>query len=68
MKKSWEKKLEEAGYITRRPEILALQGLLRKRNGSARVMLVQGEPGAGKTAFAEAVAKRSQSPRNRVIP
>ena len=62
MKKSWEKKLEEAGYITRRPEILALQGLLRKRNGSARVMLVQGEPGAGKTAFAEAVAKSLGSP------
>ena len=57
-----EKKLRAVGYEPRRAELLALGGLLSRSNGSARVMLLEGPPGAGKTALAEAVAKAMGAP------
>jgi len=43
-------------YIMRDPEKVALKGILARRNGDAKVLLLTGAPGTGKTAFAEAVA------------
>ena len=43
-------------YIMRDPERVALKGILARRNGDAKVLLLTGAPGTGKTAFAEAVA------------
>jgi MoxR-like ATPase len=49
--------LRAAGYEPRRPEILALAGALTAPRGAgARCLLVEGPPGAGKSALAEAVA------------
>jgi len=52
-----ETRLREAGYIPRRPELLALLGVLSRTNGSVRALLLEGPPGAGKTALAEATAR-----------
>lgn len=43
------------GYVARRPELLALAGLEAQADG-ARVLLLQGAPGVGKTALASAYA------------
>ena len=49
--------LRAAGYEPRRPEVLALTGALAAPSGAgARALLVEGPPGAGKSALAEAVA------------
>lgn len=53
-----------AGYEARREELLALAGALAHRtNGSgARALLLEGPPGCGKTALAEAMAAAFDAP------
>lgn len=50
------KAIDDAGYCRRPAETHALVGLLTQREG-ARAMVIQGEPGAGKTAYAEFIAE-----------
>lgn len=45
-----------AGYIARRRELLASSAVLSHRNGGAAALLLEGPPGAGKTALGEALA------------
>ena len=54
----FEERLLEAGYVARREELLAVEGALATRhlNGGARALLLEGPPGCGKTALAEATA------------
>lgn len=44
------------GYLARQEEALAVAGAL-SRNGGMRTLLLEGPPGCGKTALAEALAK-----------
>jgi MoxR-like ATPase len=52
--------LRAAGYVPRRGELLALRGLLA-RAGGARVLIVEGPPGTGKTALGRALASLLQA-------
>lgn len=51
-----------AGYVARRRELLAVAALLSHRNGGAPTLLLEGPPGAGKTALGEALAKSHDWP------
>lgn len=49
--------LAAAGYVARRPELLALAGqLAEQERGQIAALLLEGPPGSGKTALAEAAA------------
>jgi len=52
-------RLRAVGYEPRRPELLALAGALARPAGAAgaRALLLEGPPGAGKSALAEAAAR-----------
>ncbi len=49
--------LEKVGYHADQKTDLAVRALLTQRSGGARALLVEGAPGTGKTALAEAVAR-----------
>tara|TARA_R110000751_G_scaffold139490_3_gene243228 strand:- start:91 stop:963 length:873 start_codon:yes stop_codon:yes gene_type:complete len=52
--------LQDVGYIARRSEILGLATALQTdcvSAGGSRTVILEGEPGTGKSAFADAVAK-----------
>jgi MoxR-like ATPase len=52
-----ERALATHGYVARRPELLALAGQLADLGGGAvSALLLEGPPGCGKTALAEAAA------------
>jgi MoxR-like ATPase len=57
--KTLQKALARVGYIARQPELLAVLSALR---GSGKAFLLEGAPGCGKTALAEAVAKLTGAP------
>ena len=48
--------LEAVGYVTRTQEALALRAMMARENG-AKVLVLEGPPGTGKTAMGEAFAK-----------
>jgi len=50
-------RLASVGYVARRRETLAVAALLSHRGGGAPALLLEGPPGAGKTALGEAVAR-----------
>ena len=55
------KKMSDEGYYLREPETLALGGLLTQ-TGGVRAMLIEGLPGAGKSALGEFLAKALGGP------
>jgi MoxR-like ATPase len=62
--KKLEDRLLAVGYEPRREELLALAGALAHRTNSsgARALLLEGPPGCGKTALAEAAAAAHDAP------
>lgn len=50
-------RLALAGYVARRRDVLAVAALLGHRGGGAPTALLEGPPGAGKTALGEAIAR-----------
>lgn len=48
-------KLKEAGYVARKQEVLALRAMCARDNG-AKVLILEGAPGTGKTFLGEAFA------------
>lgn len=52
--------LKEYGYITRRNEEIALKAMKRRNNG-AKVLILEGPPGTGKTSLGEAFAKSMET-------
>ena len=50
-------KIEKRGYILRQPEMVAIRGILSRKNAGARVLLVEGAPGTGKTSLAEVLSQ-----------
>tara|TARA_Y100000004_G_C8956684_1_gene431177 strand:+ start:2333 stop:3205 length:873 start_codon:yes stop_codon:yes gene_type:complete len=55
--------LEDVGYMPRRSDVLALIQTIMSdvSRGGSKAMLLEGPPGTGKSAFAEAVAKITSS-------
>lgn len=55
--------LAATGYVPRREELLALAGALSAPAGQgARALLLEGPPGCGKSALAEATARAKEAP------